>query len=741
MATLILTAAGTAIGGPLGGVLGAIIGQQFDQNILFRPKGREGPRLQELAVQTSSYGSQIPRIYGKMRVAGTVVWATDLKESRSRQDGGKGRPSTTVYSYSACFAVALSSREIKNIGRIWADGKIFRGAAGDFKTGTRFAFHHGREDQPVDGLMASAEANGGTPAYRGLALAVFEDMDLTEYGNRIPSLTFEVMADDDNVTIAQVVADVSGRRIALPPGDAVIGFAAGGRDRQVALRSLTDSIPLSFSSDPSRIDHIVADERSCIDAESAVFITSDFVHTAGKREIAQPENHTAAVGEVPRQISVRYYDPARDYQSGIQSAFRPGTGRKSSVREIPATIAADTARAIAETALWTAYGERSSLNVALSMSSRPLRPGMLIKFGSFDGFWNVRQCEICSGYVRLSLTRAGGNRGADPIVTDQGRNIPDPDIRAGPTRLVLVDLPFAIDAPGAASDQARLYAAAAGDAGWRNAQLFKSGPGGSPGPYVGQIAASTVMGVAVGALDIANPALFDRINHIDVEMHNPAMTLAYANDSELLGGRNVAMIGREFIQFAEAMPLGAGRYRLSRLIRGLGGTEAEIAQHDDGEDFVLLDAGSLLEIGSAVYSPFAPTTFMALGRDDLVPVSSTIESPGRALMPWSPVHPHWEFQGDGDLQIGWIRRSRAGTIWSDHVEVPLAEEVEQYRIELRSDTAPESALSRQSSEPQANISAAEVEMITSGNVNKISVKIFQIGAFGLSDPLIFEILV
>ena len=224
-------------------------------------------------------------------------------------------------------------------------------------------------------------------------------------------------------------------------------------------------------------------------------------------------------------------------------------------------------------------------------------------------------------------------------------------------------------------------------------------------------------------------------------MHNPAMTLAYANDSELLGGRNVAMIGREFIQFAEAMPLGAGRYRLSRLIRGLGGTEAEIAQHDDGEDFVLLDAGSLLAIGSAVYSPFTPTTFMALGRDDLVPVSSTIESPGRALMPWSPVHPHWEFQGDGDLQIGWIRRSRAGTIWSDHVEVPLAEEVEQYRIELRSDTAPGSALSRQSSEPQAVISAAEVEMITSGNVNKISVKIFQIGAFGLSDPLIFEILV
>jgi len=141
MATLLLSAVGTAVGGPIGGALGAIIGQQLDQNILFRPKGREGPRLQELAVQTSSYGSQIPRLFGRMRVAGTVIWATDLKEQRNREGGGKGRPSTTVYSYSACFAVALSSRRIEGIGRIWADGKIFRGAAGGFKTEARFAFH------------------------------------------------------------------------------------------------------------------------------------------------------------------------------------------------------------------------------------------------------------------------------------------------------------------------------------------------------------------------------------------------------------------------------------------------------------------------------------------------------------------------------------------------------------------------------------------------------------------------
>ena len=70
MATLVLTAVGSAIGGPIGGAIGAFIGQQIDAEI-FAPPARQGSRLKELAVQTSSYGSQIPGIFGTMRVAGT----------------------------------------------------------------------------------------------------------------------------------------------------------------------------------------------------------------------------------------------------------------------------------------------------------------------------------------------------------------------------------------------------------------------------------------------------------------------------------------------------------------------------------------------------------------------------------------------------------------------------------------------------------------------------------------------
>ncbi|AMO72771.1 GTA baseplate fiber-binding domain-containing protein [Sphingorhabdus sp. M41] len=739
MATLVLSAVGTAFGGPIGGAIGAVIGQQIDQNVLFRPKGREGPHLQELAVQTSSYGAQVPRIFGRMRVAGTVIWATDIKESRSREGGGKGRPSTTIYSYSACFAVALSSRRINGIGRIWADGKIFRGVAGDFKTDTRFAFHPGTEEQAADGLMASAEADGGTPAYRGLALAVFEDMDLTEYGNRIPSLTFEVIADDGAVTISDIIEDVSAQRIVMPPADTVIGYAAGGEDRQAGLRSLTDAIPLSFSADPSAFDRIDARARSAADPAHALEMESDFARVAGKQEIASPEMRTAPVAAVPRQLSIRYYDPLRDYQPGVQSAFRPGAGRISIIRDFPATIAANEARALSATNLWTKYEERATIHVSLPLDSCPYRPSMLVKFGSCDGIWCIRECEIGSGFAQLSLTRSNPVHHIAPGLSDQGRNIADPDLRAGLTRLVLVDLPFAIDAPSAVSDSPRLYAVAAGDSGWRNAQLFASGADGSPGAYIGQIAAPTIIGTASGSLASANPALIDRMNYIDVELHNPAMALSHANDAQLLAGSNVAMIGREIIQFAKAVSLGDRLFRLSRLIRGLGGTEIEAARHAADEDFVLIDVGSLLEIAPNFYAAFTPVEVFALGRDDLAPVSAGIASPGRALMPWSPVHPRWNFLDGADLVIGWTRRSRAGTVWSDHVEVPLAEETERYRVELAAGDGSELSVSAETAEPQVIVSQAQVEPFRENDNSQLVVKVYQIGAYGLSEPLDFQI--
>jgi hypothetical protein len=70
----------------------------------------------------------IPRLFGRLRISGNIIWATDFREeaNTTRQGGGKGsgpKVTTTEYLYYASLAVALCKGEITGIGRVWADGK------------------------------------------------------------------------------------------------------------------------------------------------------------------------------------------------------------------------------------------------------------------------------------------------------------------------------------------------------------------------------------------------------------------------------------------------------------------------------------------------------------------------------------------------------------------------------------------------------------------------------------------
>ena len=62
---------------------------------LVPPKGPtlKGPRLEDLTVQTSTYGAVIPRAYGNVRINGNILWLENnaLKETvTKKKSGGKG---------------------------------------------------------------------------------------------------------------------------------------------------------------------------------------------------------------------------------------------------------------------------------------------------------------------------------------------------------------------------------------------------------------------------------------------------------------------------------------------------------------------------------------------------------------------------------------------------------------------------------------------------------------------------
>ncbi len=730
MATLVLTAVGTAVGGPIGGALGAVLGQQVDQNILFKSSGREGHRLQELAVQTSSYGTQIPRIYGKMRVAGTVIWATDLKEIRESSGGGKGRPSSATYSYSVSLAVALSNRNISDIGRIWADGKVFRGSAGDFKTETGFRFLKGHEDQAVDGLMASAEAIDGTPAHRGIALAVFEDMDLTDYGNRIPSLTFEVIADDGSVSLGKIINDISDDKIKASIDEHLHGFAAAGEDRREAVTTISDSFSLSFSSVSGALNAKYRHPE--IDTE-IVSLRGLIVSNHNGRPVDRPETNTVSELKIPRQHTLRYYEPERDYQSGLQNAFRPGTSRVILNQDFPAALSSTHAKTIAQARLWSLYQERISMQLHVLCTASSLKPGTFVSWNDRCDIWLVRSWELNRGNISLGLSKAGDVLPNVDGSADNGRPVKELDALAGMTRLALVDLPFASDAPMQVSDVPRLYAAAAGGLGWRKAELFAGDAGDVTYDSIGQVTAPARIGTALEPLNSSGQHIIDRQNELLIQMHNGNMHLDHADQGRLLIGQNIASIGQEIIQFGSAEPIGDDRYILSHLYRGLGGTEREIDRHGANEDFVLLNGADLAEIDPRYFTSFLPVTISALGRGDDFPVPMVIQEPGRALKPWSPVHPRYDLGQNGDLHISWVRRSRAGLLWPDNIETPLAEEAEKYRVSINGQPIAEPT------NPEVVLSPTEVQSFRDLDVSSLALEVRQIGQHNISDPLLFVI--
>ena len=204
MTTLVLQAAGSAVGGMLGGPLGALLGKAIGGAIgssvdaaLFGGTStvRDGHRLTEMAGLSSTEGAAIPRLYGRVRLGGQIIWATRFLETVNDQQSGSGKggaglssgATTRTYSYSANLAIGLCEGTIGYVRRIWANGKLI-----DW-TGLTLRVYRGDEAQMPDPLIVAKEGSDNAPAYRGLAYIVFEGLPLADYGNRVPQFSFEIV--------------------------------------------------------------------------------------------------------------------------------------------------------------------------------------------------------------------------------------------------------------------------------------------------------------------------------------------------------------------------------------------------------------------------------------------------------------------------------------------------------------------------------------------------------------------
>ncbi len=671
MATLILSTVGRSVGGPIGAVVGATLGGIVDR-ALFGGTGRAPARLANLAVQSAAYGEPIAHILGRMRIAGNLIWATTIKETPG--GGGKNAPAASGYSYSASFAVALSGRRIDAIERIWADGKLLRGADGVWITPVTMRLHAGDETQAVDPLIAAAEGEGATPAYRGIAYVVFEDLPLADYGNRIPNLTFEIVGQGGAAIPLGAAATLLADRPDLP------ALAASGAFPQVAGLAAAAAGSLAEALRP-----VVAAAGAALagglslrgDEAAALTIAADDVGAVPfGRPDAASRRQRAAAASLPAGLAIGHFDPDRDYQAGLQRVLRgpPGTGVDN--LDLPMAMAAVAAKGIGAARLAQRVAGRETLTVTLPWRHAGIGPGETI--GHAGAIWRVRERRMEAMVVGLDLQRLPAQP-ATASAAAGGRALPPVDFPVGPTTVLALDLPpLDADAAGVAP---RLWLAAAGvSPGWRSAAIEISFDAGASYAVAG-VAAASNLGSALTTLAAGPANLWDRHATVDVELLADSMWLESRPDAAVLAGANLALLGDELIQFGRAEPIAPRRFRLSSLLRGRRGSDLAIATHIAGERFVLVDPVAMIAVDPPIAALGLTLRVRAAGRGDAATEPADVAIAGNALRPLSPAGLALALDG-GDVVAHWTRRSRLGFGWPDFTDVPLAEDAEQYRIEL-----------------------------------------------------------
>lgn len=160
-------------------------------------RNQGGHPLADKTIHGSGYGSTIPQVYGRFRIAGNIIDATELVPHK-RSSGGSSAGNAVATSrtfYTCSAAIAICRGPITSIDRIWAEDRLIYDVNQTPANvqGDTITIYLGDEAQTVDPYWIGVHGTGNTPAYRGLAYLQVVDLDCSRWGNRLPSLTFEVV--------------------------------------------------------------------------------------------------------------------------------------------------------------------------------------------------------------------------------------------------------------------------------------------------------------------------------------------------------------------------------------------------------------------------------------------------------------------------------------------------------------------------------------------------------------------
>lgn len=585
-----------------------------------KPGAQDNARNVDNRVQGSRFGAMIPRLYGRVELAGQVIWATNFRDDVTFIPGSdsKHHPTAdqTTHTYRRSFGIQICAvpegGSVAGVARIKFDDRTFADAGGGLLSlsGSNYEIKLGGEDQMPNTWYEADKGVGQVSAHRGYVTLWFYDIDLGPYGDRIPNVRVEVVQADDP-SLADVVA-AECKVAKLSPADidvteleplTVSGYFVNA---QGPVRASLEQLSAAYLFDGPEYDgriHFRTRPRAAV-----ATVAWDELAAVEEEESADEDEPPARLSwkrvqgaEIPSEVSVAYFARSRDYEEGTQT-FR----RQNLVSGAPATISLNLilgdaeALRLAKIRAVVGWAERIPAEIALPPEFFVYVAGDVLSVPTDETeseFLDLRIEKMSfseHGVVRASVRRQfleSYDQNGDEAGAGEAAPEPEPVFTPCETNLWVDDRPpfrqidmgtyghFVAVSPVETCDPE-----AGGN--WRGTAVMRDvdGAGDLRGHAI--VTDAATMGYALTTLPASSG--LDTTNHVDVHVTS-GQPLSITDDAfEADRTLNLWAIGDETLQARDVEDLGGGDYRLSHLRRELFDTTS--AGHAEDEACVLLDS-------------------------------------------------------------------------------------------------------------------------------------------------------
>jgi hypothetical protein len=599
------------------------------------------------------YGTPIPRIYGKVRLSGVVVFSQGYKEEKTTSEGGKGPveivgavlpfvlppPKQTKVVWTG--SLALCEGPITRVHTIWHNKKKVYEYNGGNQKGFPLTFDGATDtwkSAPAGGKSSSGslwitqgtdnhiaapivEADFGVglaPVYPGLCVCHMDSFDTkgglglveAEVESPIKSLgsvcrDIWSLTDTDEDFVDTIDID----------GITVDGFAL--EDRSQAAEAL-ETLASMY-----RFDWVHRNGKETAVKRGGPVITSIPASDLRGRDVTgsyldpSPAPDTtfsiAPARDLLRRWELQYYAKQREYNTDVRAGWLEGAaesgGENTTLSSVPIVLSDTAAQQTADILVVAQRFDTNAVSFSTGTSYRWLSPCDPVEIAWQGRTVRVRLVESLArqyGTIEWSAVRDDDGLYQAPVGVPDVHRPPAPMPQFGEPVVHFINS-HCITEDSEEMSEPVMYVAATTNGGntWAPITLqmpkkdFKFSKDTTGGMFT--IPNKATIGRVMDALpSLGDPGRIDEALTMTVDIYGNS-ELVSVTEEELLLGANAAWVKRgnlddwEIIQWvtstynAAGSPPGYRRYTLQGVLRGRRGTDIFMQGHVDGDTFVLID--------------------------------------------------------------------------------------------------------------------------------------------------------